>query len=152
MPQNGTWPGVWRRKCPCDCRHPTPHANVLWKLICYQYIKPIRNIILTTTKSPLIQMFGVLFNLLALVRTPHFCMHPQDMLSQATLPVSLTKDYGHFLRRGLNTDFHPGLILLNARVLSREHFRHIANDGVKRKASECMPLTTRKINFYALLT
>ena len=45
-------------------------------------------------------MFGVLFNLLALVRTRHFCIHLQAMLSWATLPVSLTKDYGHFLRKG----------------------------------------------------
>ena len=97
-------------------------------------------------------MFEVLFNLLALVRTRHFCIHLQAMLSQATLPVSPTRDYGHFLRRGLNTDFHPGLILLNAGVLSRKHFRLIANDGVRRKVSECMPLTTGKMNFYELLT
>ena len=74
------------------------------------------------------------------------------MLSKATLTVSQTRDYGHFLRRGLNTDFHPGLILLNAGVLSRKHFRHIANDGVRRKVSECMSLTTGKMNFYELLT
>ena len=74
------------------------------------------------------------------------------MLSQTTLPVSPTRDYGHFLRRGLNTDFHPGLILLNAGVLWRKHFRHIANDGVRRKVLECMSLTTRKMNFYELLT
>ena len=59
-------------------------------------------------------MFGFLFNLLALVRTHHFCIHLQAMLSRATLPVSLTKDHGHFLRKGPNTDFHPGLILLSA--------------------------------------
>ena len=104
----------------------------------------------TTTKSLPILMFEVLFNLLALVRTRHFCIHLQVMLSQATLPVSPTRDYGHFLRRGLNTDFHPGLILLNAGVLSRKHFRLIANDGVRRKVSECMPLTTGKMNFYEL--
>ena len=57
------------------------------------------------------------------------------ILSQATLPLSLTKDYGHFLRRGLNTDFDPELILLNVGVLSRKDFRHIANEGVNRKAS-----------------
>ena len=103
----------------------------------------------TTTKSLLILNFGFLFNLLALVRARHFCIHLQVMLSLATLSVSLTRDYGHFLRRGLNTYFHPGLILLNVRILSRMHFRHIANGGVRRKVSECMPLTTG--NFYEFL-
>ena len=56
------------------------------------------------------------------------------------------------LRKGPNTDFHPGLILLNAGVLSRKYFRRIVNDGVIRKASECMPLTTGRMNSYALLT
>ena len=74
------------------------------------------------------------------------------MLSQVTLLVFLTKDYSHSLRKGLNIDFHPGLILLNAGILSRTHFRHIVNVGLKRKASECMPLTTGKMNFYASLT
>ena len=57
-----------------------------------------------------------------------------------------------FLRKDPNTDFHPGLILLSAGVLSRKHFRLTVNDGVRRKASECMPLTTGKMNFYVLLT
>ena len=74
------------------------------------------------------------------------------MLSQVTLLVFPTKDYSHSLRKGLNIDFHPGLILLNAGTLSRMHFRHIVNVGLKRKASECMPLTTGKMNFYASLT
>ena len=74
------------------------------------------------------------------------------MLSQVTLLVFLTKDCGYSLRKGLNIDFHPGLILLNAGILSRIHFRHIVNVGPKRKASECMSLTTGKMNFYALLT
>ena len=74
------------------------------------------------------------------------------MLSRTTLPVSLTKDYGHFLRKDPNTDFHLGLILLSVGVLSRKHFRLTVNDGVKKKASECMPLTTGKMNFYLLLT
>ena len=60
--------------------------------------------------------------------------------------------YGHFLRKDPNTDFHPGLILLSAGVLSRKHFRLTVNDGVRRKASECLPLTTGKMNFYVLLT
>ena len=69
------------------------------------------------------------------------------MLSPVTLLVFLIKDYGLFLRKGLITDFHPGLILLNAGILSRLHFRHIVDVGPKRKASECMPLTTAKMNF-----
>ena len=102
----------------------------------------------TTTKSLLTLMFGVLFNLLALVRTRHFCIHLQAMLSRGTLPVSLTRVYDHFLRKDPNTDFHPGLILLSAGVLSRKHFRLTVNDGVRRKASECMPLTTGKMILY----
>ena len=97
-------------------------------------------------------LFGILFNLLVLVPTRLFCIHLQAMLSRATLPVSLTKDYGDFLRKGPNTDFHPGLILLNVGVLSRKHFRLTVNDGVRRKASVCMPFTTEKMNFYVLLT
>ena len=76
----------------------------------------------------------------------------ETMLSRATLPVSLTKDYGHILIKGPNTEFYPGLILLNTGVLSRMHFRLTENDGVRRNVSECMPLTTGKIDFYALLT
>ena len=74
------------------------------------------------------------------------------MLSQVNLLVFLTKDYGHSLRKGLNIDFHPGLILLNAGILSRMQFRRIANVCPKSKASECMPLTTGKMNFYGPLT
>ena len=74
------------------------------------------------------------------------------MLSHVTILVFPTKDYGHSLRKGLNIDFHPGLILLNAGILSRMHFRHIVNVGPKRKVSECMPLTTGKMNFYGSLT
>ena len=74
------------------------------------------------------------------------------MLSQATLTVSPTREYGHFLRRGLNTDFHPGLILLNAGLLSGKHFRLTVNECVRRKVLECMPFTTGKMNFYELLT
>ena len=69
----------------------------------------------------------------------------------SSLPVFPTRDYGHFLRRGLNTDFHPGLILLNAGVLSRKHFRYIANDCVRRKVSECMPLSTEKKEFLRIV-
>ena len=74
------------------------------------------------------------------------------MLSQVTLLVFLTKEYGHSLRKGLNKDFHPELILLNAGILSMMHLRSIANVGQKRKASECMPVTTGKMNFYGSLT
>ena len=75
------------------------------------------------------------------------------MLSHVTLLVFLTKAYGLSTRMGLNIDFHPGLILLSTGilVLSRMHFRRIVNVGPKSKASECMPLTTGKMNFYALL-
>ena len=74
------------------------------------------------------------------------------MLLLVTLLVFLIKDYGLSLRKGLNTDFHPGLILLSAGILSRMHFRRIVNVGPKRKASKCMSLETRKMNIYALLT
>ena len=105
--------------------------------------KSIRNIFSTTTKSLLILVFGVLFNFLALVWTCHFCIHLPVMLSQATLPVYLTKDNVHFFRKiPLNTYLHPGLILLHAGILWRKLFIRILNDGVIRKASECMPLTT----------
>ena len=97
-------------------------------------------------------MFGVLSNLLALVRTRHFCIHLQAMLSRVTLPVSLTKDYGHFLRNDQNTDFHRGLILQSAGVLSKKHSRLTVSDGVRRKATDCMPITTGRVNFYVLLT
>ena len=66
------------------------------------------------------------------------------MLSQATLPVSMTTDCGHFLRRGLNTDFHPGLVLLNAEVLSKKHFRHTTNDCVKRRHRSAYPWRLEK--------
>ena len=69
-------------------------------------------------------MFWVPFSHHDLVRTRLFCIHLLDILSQVTLLVFLTKDYGHSLRKGLNIDFHPGLILLNAGILSRMHFRH----------------------------
>ena len=74
------------------------------------------------------------------------------MLSPVTFLVFLIKDYGLSLRKGLNTDFHPGLILLSVGILSRMHVRRIVNAGPKRKVSECMPLTTGKMSFYALLT
>ena len=64
------------------------------------------------------------------------------MLSQVTLLVLLTEDYGHSFKKGPKYRFHPGLILLNAGILSRLQVRHIVNIGPKRKASECMPLTT----------
>ena len=114
-------------------------------LICYQYKKPLEISFSTTTKLLLILMFRFIFNLLALVRTCLFCIHLQAILSRGTLPVSMTKDYGHFIRKGPNTYFHPGLILLSAGVLSREQFRLTVNDGVRKNASEFMPLTTGNI-------
>ena len=52
------------------------------------------------------------------------------MLSHVTLLVFLKKDYGHFLRKFLNIDLHPGLVLLNARILSGMDFRRIVNVGL----------------------
>ena len=90
---------------------PQYFENLEPPLICYQYKKPLEISFSTTTKSLLTLMFRVLFNLLALVRTRHFCIHLQAMLSRGTFPVSLTRDYGHSLRKDPNTDFRPGLIL-----------------------------------------
>ena len=73
------------------------------------------------------------------------------MLSRGTLPVSLTRDYGHFLRKDPNTDFHPGLILLSAGVLSRKHFRLTVNDGVRRKASGVHALNDWKDAFLRIV-
>ena len=98
-------------------------------------------------------MFGVLFNLLALVRTLDFCIHLQAMLSRGILPVSLSRDYGHFLRKDPNTDFHPGLILLlvSAEVLSRKHFRLTVNDGVRRKGVGVHALNDWKDDFLRIV-
>ena len=126
-------------------------SRILTLLLFVISTKYLLEIFSTSTKSHLILRFGVIFNLLALVRTRHFCIHLQAMLSWATLPISLTKDSGYFLRKGLNTDFHPGLILLSAGVLSRKHFRHTVIDGIRRKASECMPLTTGKNEFWRIV-
>ena len=121
-------------------------------LICYQYKILFEILFSTTTKKLLILMFWVPFSHHDIVRTRLLCIHLLDMLSQVTLLVFLTKDYGHSLRKGLTIDFHPGLILLNAGILSRMHCRRIVNVGPKRKAPECMPLTTGKMNFYGSVT
>ena len=68
-----------------------------------------------------------------------------DMLSHVTLLVSMTKDYGHSLRKTLNIDFYLGVILLNVRILSRKFLRRIVNNGPKGKESEYMPLTSGNI-------
>ena len=68
-------------------------------------------------------MFGVLLNLNALVWTRHFCIHMQAMLSQGTLLVFLTKDYGHLLRRDINTDFHP--VLMEKELVARPMYRSL---------------------------
>ena len=81
------------------------------------------------------------------MRTRHFCIHLQATLSQATLLVQCIPDKrfrSFFLRRGLNTNVHPGF-------LSRKHFRRIANDGVRREVSEYMPLTTEKNEFLRIV-
>ena len=90
----------------------------VFKILLSTKINPLEILFSTTTKSLLTLIFEVLFNLPILVRTRHFCIHLQAMLLRETLSVSLTKDYGHFLRKGLNTDFHPELILLRTAVLS----------------------------------
>ena len=119
-------------------------------LIFYQYKKPIRNIIFNynrVTSDP--DFRNSIQSSCSCADSP--CLYPPaHHVVTGDLPVFLTKDYGHFLRKGPNTDFHPGLILLNAGVLSRKHFRLTVNDGARRKASECMrmPLTTGKMNFY----
>ena len=79
---------------------PQYFENIDPPLIYYQYKKPLEISFSTTTKSLLTRMFGVLFNLLALVWTRLFCIHLQTMLSPGTLPVSLTKDYGNFFKKG----------------------------------------------------
>ena len=107
-----------------------------------------------------ILMFWVPLSHYDLVRTGHFCIHLLDMLSQVTLLVFLTKDYGHSLRKGLIIDFHPGLTLLNTGILSRKHVRRIVNAGQKqKKVSECMPwksgflcIIKIRINYYTLHT
>ena len=42
----------------------------------------------------------------------------------------------YLLRKGINIDFHPGLILLNTGILSRKHFRRIVNDKTVKKRSK----------------
>ena len=54
-------------------------------------------------------------------------------MSHLTLLVFLTKNFGLSLRKGLNIDFHPGLILLSTGILSRMHFRCIVNAGHKKE-------------------
>ena len=96
-------------------------------------------------------MFWVPFSHHDLVRTRRFCIHLLDMLSQVTLLVFLTKDYSHSLRKGLNIDFHPGLILLNAGVLSRMHFRHIVNVGSKKEGVGVHALNDWKNEFLRVI-
>ena len=130
-----------------------PHyfENLHPPLICYQYKNPLEISFSTTTKSLLTLMFGVLFNLLAIVRTRHFCIHLQAMLSRGTLPVSLTRDYGHFLRKDPNRDFHPGLILLSAGVLSRKHFRTYCKRWCKKEGVVVHALNDWKDDFLRIV-
>ena len=121
-------------------------------LICYQYKKLIRNIIFNynqVTSDPDVR--SSIQSSCSCADSP-FLYSPAGHVVTGDLACIPDKDYGHFLRKDPNTDFHPGLILLSAGVLSRKHFRLTVNDGVRRKASECMPLTTGKMNFYVLLT
>ena len=47
----------------------------------------------------------------------------------------------------LNIDFHPGLILLNAGILSRMRFRHIVNVGPKKEGIGVPALNDWKNDF-----
>ena len=119
-------------------------------LICYQYKSPIRNTIFNynqVTSDP---------DVLSSIQPSGSCADSPFLYPPAghvvTDDLTCIPDYGLSLRKSLNTDFHPGLILLSAGILSRMHFRRIVNAGPKRKASEWMPLTTGITSFYALLT
>ena len=96
-------------------------------------------------------MFWVPFSHNDLVRTRRFCIHLLDMLSQVTLLVLMTKDYSYSLRKGLNIDFHPALILLNAGILSRMHFRHIVNVGRKKEGVRVHALKDWKNDFFLFI-
>ena len=131
---------------------PQYFENIDPPLICYQYKKTIRNIIFNYNQV------NSDTDVRSSVQSSCSCANspvlypPAGHVVTGDLACILTKDYCHFYRKGPNTEFHPGLILLNAGVLSRKHFRLTVNDGVRRKASECMALTTEKMNFYVLLT
>ena len=73
------------------------------------------------------------------------------MLSPVTLLVFLIKDYDLFLRKGPNTDFHPGLILLSARILSRMYFRRIVNAGPKKEGIGVHALNDWKNEFLPII-
>ena len=96
-------------------------------------------------------MFWVPFIHHDLVRTHRFCIHLLDMLSPVTLLVFLIKDYGLSLRKGLNTDFHPGLILLSAGILSRMHFRRIVNAWSKKEGVGVHALNDWKNEFLRII-
>ena len=73
------------------------------------------------------------------------------MLSLVTLLVFLTKDYGLSLRKGLNINFHPGLILLSAGILSRMHFRRTVNVGPKKEGVGVHALNDWKNEFLRII-
>ena len=139
--QRSKWPSLWRTICSIYCKTLIFRVTLFSRSHHPEYIP-----------ETLLSLIVLFCSADSFVRTHRFCIHLLDMLSPVTLLVYLIKDYGLSLRKGLNTDFHPGLILLSAGILSRMHFRRIVNVGPKRKASECTPFTTGKMNFYALLT
>ena len=121
-------------------------------LICYQYKSPIRNIIFNynqVSSDP--DVLSSIQPTWSCADSP-FLYLPAGHVVTGDLTCIPDKGLRSPFKKGLNTDFNPGLILLSAGILSRMHFRCIVNVGPKTKASECMPLTTGKMNFYALLT
>ena len=123
-------------------------------LICYQYKNPIRNII---------------FNYNQVTSDPDVLSSIQSSCSCADSPF-LYPTAGHVVTgdpacipdKGLRSLFKKGIkYRLPSRIdftkcrsifVEALHFRLTVNNGVRRKASECMPLTTGKLNVYVLLT
>ena len=123
----------------------------IYKLRLKEWVIIKCHIIITVTSRNCF-MFRVLFNLLALVRTRHFCIHLQAILSRGTLPVSLTKDYGLFLRKGPNTDFHPGLILLTkCRSVVEEALQTYCKRWCKMKGVEVHALNDWKNEYLRIV-
>ena len=121
-------------------------------LICYEYIKLIRTIIFNynqVTSDP--DVWSSIQSSWSCADSP-LLYPPAGHVVTGDFACIPDKGLGHVLRKGPSTDFHPGLILLNAGVLSRKYFILTVNDGVRRKASQCKPFTTGKMIFYALLT
>ena len=106
----------------------------------------------TTTKSILTLMFRVLFNLLALVRTHDFCNHLLAMLSHATLHCIPDKGLRSIFKTGHKYKLLSRIDFTKWRSIIEEALQPYCNDGVRRKASECMPFTNGKNEVLPLLT